>query len=110
MLHDVENDHRKRIVGARAVLVCAAEVDRVPPVIVDGAELPEEVTEILAELSLRRTPCRKIRLIIRPPADVDIVKRPHLEVVERFGEDEVHHRELHDVKHRFRRSDAQTLQ
>ena len=68
------------------------------------------MTKILTELLFRRAACRKIRLIVRPPADVDIIERAHLEVVERLGKYEVHHRELHDVKNRFRRSDTQTLQ
>ena len=109
-LHHVEDDERERVVRARAVLVRAAEVEGVAPVVVDGPELPDEVAEFLAELGLRGAPRREVGLVVRPPAHVDVVERAHLEVVERLGEDEVHHRELHDVKNRLRRPHAQALE
>ena len=80
------------------------------PVVVDGAELPDEVAEVLAELGLRGAARREVGLVVGPPADVDVVERAHLEVVERLGEDEVHHRELHDVEDRLRRPHAQALE
>ena len=110
LLHHVEDDERERIVGARAVLVRAAKVDGVAPVVVDGPELPDEVAEVLAELGLRRAAGREVGLVVGPPANIDVVECAHLEVVERLGEDEVHHRELHHVEHRLRRPRAQAFE
>ena len=109
LFNDIENDERERIVCACSILVRSAEIHRVPPIVVDRAKLPEEVTKLLPELRLCRPPRRKVRLVIRPPAHINIVERPHLEVVERLGKDEVHHRELHYVKHCLGRPDAQAL-
>ena len=69
------------------------------PVVVDRAELPDEVAEVLAELGLGGAARREVGLVVGPPETVDRAERPHLEAVVVLAHDEVDEHELHHVEH-----------
>ena len=103
LVHHVEYYVRERIVLGRSVRLRAAHRDGLPPVVVDGAPLPEEVRELLAELGLGGAPCGEVGAVVGPERVVYDREGARLHALEVLAQDEVQVDELHRVVDRLRR-------
>ena len=109
-VHDVENDARDVVVGARAVGISATEADRLVPVVGNRTPLPQEVLELFAELRLACATGGNVGIVVRREEHVELRERTALYAVEVFAVEEVQPHEHHHVVGRHGRARPQPLQ
>ena len=110
LVEHIENEIGEHVDFTAAVRPGSAEVEGVPPVVVDRRPLHQEAGEELPDLRLGEASFAQVAFVVRPEHAVEVAERTHLQPVDVFAEHEVQIDDLERFVDVARRAGAELLQ